>query len=1159
MGKFLQSLRPPFGKGLRTAAVALTLSLFASAPGAFASPHPETQQTRGGESESPKISISVKNATLEEVLMLLKQKSGYYFLYNSNAVRKISGITLRTSNASVESILNTCLQPTPFEYTIKDGTIVIKAKAGQEKFVEQADEEASRKRLLLGQVLSKQTKQPLAGVTVYVKGGRHGNVTDSEGKYILEFEPLPAPQKTTIVFSFVGMEPQEVAYTGQTRINVSLNESANEVENVVVTGYANIRKESFTGNTVSISKEELQKVSKTNVMKAIQTFDPSFRIKENNNWGSDPNALPEVYIRGESGIGTKEMDRDQFSKANLKDNPNLPIFILDGFQITAQKLYDMDPNRIENVTILKDAAATALYGSRAANGVVVITSVAPKPGRFNISYSMVGDVVTPDLSDYNLTNAAEKLEVERLAGFYDPAKAGQYQTSDRDEMELLQEYNAKLANVKRGVDTYWLSKPLRTAFNHKHSIYIDGGSDALRFGVDFQYANQDGVMKGSKRDRIGAGFYLQYTYKNVSIKNYASFQQTDSEESPYGSFSDYTKALPYNEFRDGEGKYLETLEGWRLSRNPANPLYEAGLSNFDKSRSQEFIDNLSVNWNITPYLLVKAQLSLTKIFDDSDVFYDPLSKKNEAILNASNASSGTLRTGRGNSLRYDMNAYISYNRSFDKHNLNIQGGVNILDNSSKTTNATYLGFPSGSLSSINYAQRLDGKPTVSESTTRSIGFLAAANYSYRDIYLFDVSCRLDGNSAFGKDKRFAPFWSGGVGLNIHNYEFMKDSFVNYLKLRATYGQTGKINFPAYAARTTYQVLADEWYKTGFGASLIALGNPNLKWETTNTLDVGFELGFWDNRVFTKFSYYNKLTKDLINDVTIPSSTGFTTYRDNIGEITNRGVEVDLRVLAVHSKDWFLSINANLAHNKNQLTKIAHSLQEYNRRVQNTQQAFKPNSINDLESSKPFTQYVEGQSINTIWGMKSLGIDPATGEEVYLTRDGRITNTWTASEQQALGVKDPKIQGSFGFNLVWKQFSLYTSFLYEAGGQRYNQTLADKVEGINIYSSNVDKRVLTDRWSEPGQHAKFKKLVPNSLAATKTRPTSRFVQDYNMLQMSALTLGYDFKKSTIAPLRLSMLRLELGATDLFHLSSVEQERGLSYPYARTFTFSIKAAF
>ena len=367
--------------------------------------------------------------------------------------------------------------------------------------------------------------EPLPGVTVYLKDNVSvGTMTDTKGEYSLEIPADKDRKKTFLVFSCIGMVSQEIAWAGNSRINVKLAEDVSEIETSVVTGYANIRKESFTGNTVSINKEELLKASKTNVIKAIQNFDPSFRIKENNATGSDPNSLPEMYIRGESGVGTKELDVEDLSKANLENNPNLPIFILDGFEISVQKFYDMDPERIENVTILKDAAATAIYGSRASNGVIVITSVAPSPGELKITYKLVGSIDMPDLSDYNLMNAEEKLQTELLAGCYDPVKAG----VPSDIVERLTEYNAKLTNVRKGVDTYWLSKPLKTAFNHKHTLYIDGGSSSFRFGVDLQYSDQDGVMKGSMRNRTGAGVYIQYVYKKLSIKNYTSFLQTDS-------------------------------------------------------------------------------------------------------------------------------------------------------------------------------------------------------------------------------------------------------------------------------------------------------------------------------------------------------------------------------------------------------------------------------------------------------------------------------------------------------------------------------------------------------------------------------------------------------------------------------------------------------
>ncbi len=395
------------------------------------------------------------------------------------------------------------------------------------------------------------------------------------------------------------------------------------MKEVVVTGYGNVRKTSFTGNSVTVTKDELMSVSKSNVIKALQAFDPSFRIQTNNDWGSDPNALPEMYVRGRSGIsGVKELDRDPLTKSALKDNPNLPTFIMDGFQISVEQLYDMDPNRIESITILKDAAATALYGSRAANGVVVITTVAPQMGKLNVSYNFTGDVTVPDLSDYNLMNAREKLETEVAAGvFEDLAKD--------NPLGAEQQYYAKLASITRGVDTYWLSKPLQTSFNHKHSLSVDGGSDNFRFGIQLSYNNEDGVMKESFRNRVGAGVYLDYRIGSFQLKNMVTYTNTRSQESPYGAFSDYTGCQPYDPYKDDEGNYLENLPNWdgKNEKRP-NPLYEATLSNFDKSKYEEFVDNLGINWNITTGLLWKTQFSLTRKITDTKRFLDPLSSKN---------------------------------------------------------------------------------------------------------------------------------------------------------------------------------------------------------------------------------------------------------------------------------------------------------------------------------------------------------------------------------------------------------------------------------------------------------------------------------------------------------------------------------------------------
>lgn len=1094
-----------------------------------------------------KVTLSVKSATLNEVLRQIKDQSGVRILYDAGKTKQIQCQGIKIVDMNIVEALRQVLKDTRFEFFEEGGVFIVREMTAQQAKVLR----------IVGKVVDEK-KQPLPGVTVQLKGVSIGTATTGDGSYVLSIPN--APKKFTLVFSFVGMISQEIAYAGKDTINVVMKEDVETLEDVVVTGYSNIRNSSFTGNAVTIKKDDLLKVSKTNVIKAIQSFDPSFRIKENNRWGSDPNALPEVYIRGESGIGVKQMDKEALAKSNLKDNPNLPTFIMDGFEVSVSKLYDMDPNRIESITILKDATATALYGSRAANGVVVITTVPPKAGKLNIDYNFVGDVTFPDLTDYNLLNAKEKLETERLAGCFEKDPDDIYTT----EYSLKKEYNEKLANIMRGVDTYWLSKPLQTVFNQKHSLYVDGGGENLRFGVELLYANQDGVMKGSLRDRIGAGLSLQYSYKTLMIKNQTTYQKVRSKESPYGNFADFAKQLPYDVYKDEEGKYLETMKSWGTGSpvNKVNPMYEPSLNNFDKTGSDELINNLSINWNILDGLLLKGQLSLTKLMDESRRFYDPLSQQSGNInpLSLDNLVSGTLYLAHSNSFNWDMNTTLSFNKALDNHMVNALVGISMQENQSKSDNATYIGFPSGTLSAPEYAKEMYSKTSFSESTKRLIGFLFSLNYSYKDIYLLDASVRIDGSSAFGDDKRFAPFWSFGLGVNLHKYEFIKSlEFVDQLKIRGSYGQTGKANFPAYAARTTYLTSTDKWYKTGLSTKLQALGNSKLTWETTNSFDIGAEITLFNNLLYVKGSYYNKRTVDLINDVTVPTSTGFTSYRDNIGEVSNKGYEFDVRVSAFQSKDLSVIFNANLAHNKNRIEKISESLKAYNQRVRDQfEEKLAYNDPDRALQTEPFLQYEEGGSLSSIWGVRSLGINPADGQEVFVNRLGLKTNVWSASDQIALGTTEPTVQGTFGFNIVYKQFSLFTNFMYEFGGQRYNQTLVDKVENVNVYTDNVDKRVLSARWKKPGDVAKYKSLVTGRNSVEYTKPTSRFVQDYNMLSWNSLELGYDLSPDITSKWGVSMVRFTCGMSDILHISSVKQERGTSYPFARTVTFSLKVS-
>ena len=1096
-------------------------------------------------SQDKTVTLNLRNVSVETALDAVKKQTGVNMLYNSQMFKGVSPVSVNAKNERWEVALKLILNPQGFDYVVKDGIVVIR-KMQTEK----------RENRIRGMVVDA-NREPIPGASIIVKGTRTGTSTNIEGEFTLDVKN----DKVTLEVSFIGMKKQtlQVDASRKKMLEITLVDDVKTLDDVVVTGYSNVRKTSFTGSSTQISGDDLRKVSQTNVIGALQTFDPSFRLVSNAQFGSDPNALPEMYIRGRSGFGVKELDKDQLSKSNLENNPNLPTFIMDGFEVSIEKIYDLDPTRIESMTILKDAAATAIYGSRAANGVVVITTVAPKPGEVRVSYNFTGTLEMPDLRDYNLANASEKLEIERRAGLYDKGNSGNNTTADG-----LNKYYEKYALIQSGIDTDWLSLPLRNAFDHKHSLYIEGGTPNLRYGVDASYNGGNGVMKGSGRDRYSIGFSLDYRVKKLQVKNTVSFGHTKSKESPYGAFSDYTSLLPY-ETPYKNGTLVKQLYYSRKGSNSVNnPLYEATLSNYEWSAYDEIIDNLSVNWYLNDYLTVKGQFSVTKQYTSSERFYDPLSSKVSVYGTTDTKLQGDLFTGEGSSLSWNSNAFLYYTRSFGNHNFNFSGGWEASAYNTENTSAQYRGFPSGQFNSLNYASEIYKKPTLTENTTRRVSILATLNYTWNDIYLADASVRFDGSSEFGANQKWAPFFSGGLGVNIHNYDFLKgNEKINKLKVRASYGRTGKVNFPAYAATTMYETLFDEWYITGYGAVLKALGNKDLSWEKTDKFNFGIETQFFNQRLTVDLDYYYEKTIDLINDVTLSQTSGFSTYKNNMGEVENKGFEMQIRADIYRDRNWSVALWGNMAHNKNKILKISDSQKAYNERVAEfykkelQYQAIYNTSLKDANYAVPISQYAEGESLTSIWAVRSLGIDPTTGKELFLNRDGSITDTWDASQEVVVGNTEPKLNGSIGLNATYKNWSLFAAFQYEFGGQEYNQTLVDRVENADIANGNVDLRVLTQRWQKPGDVAEFKNIADSKLT---TLPTSRFVQDKKYIRLSALTLSYDFNREWIKKhLHMNMLRLEMSSSDFINWNSIRQERGLSYPKSWKVDFSLKAQF
>lgn len=998
-----------------------------------------------------------------------------------------------------------------------------------------------------GRVIEKLSKEPMVGVTIRLDGHSTGVITDINGCYVLTL-----PEKGgLVIYSYIGFETRKIKVTSRQKVDVQMVEATESIQEVIVTGYNSIQKESFTGNTTKIEKEDLLKVNPNNLISAIQTFDPSFRIQENLAAGSDPNSLPQFVLRGQTGIGETTLGQtstSSISREVLSGNSNLPIFILDGFEVDVEKIYDLDMNSIHSINILKDAAATAMYGSRAANGVIVIERRAPEAGKFRVQYSGVLSAELPDLSSYNLMNAREKLETERLAGLYD---------SNTPEIDpYTNGYYQRLNNVLTGVDTYWLSQGLRTALNHKHSVFIDGGENDVRWGVELGFRGTEGVMKYSSRKNANAAFYVDYRIGGLQIKNKVTYTYNKSTDVPFNSFSDYSHLLPYMRLYDENGDYVRRLEKFDgASGTQVNPLYEINFYNsFDHSGYDEVTDDLSLNWRITDGLRLRGQFSVLMRNSTGDLYKDPASASYSAStgnINGEKTESTQKRTVIDGSLS------LMYNNTFKGHNLNICLSSNMRQTQSTASETRYRGFPGGDLVSSNYAAEVYGKPSSSDNTTRLVGALLTSNYTYNNIYLADLTGRIDGSSEFGSDKRWSMFWSTGAGINIHNYDFMKSNeLFSMLKFRASYGLTGKTNFSLYSAKDMYQLQTDSWYPTGYGVFLYQMGNPNLKWERKYTLDYGVEIGLWHDKIYLKASAYDERTIDLITDYTIPSSTGFTSYKENMGKVKNTGVELELRARLYSDRNWLFQLYGSFARNKNTIVEISQAMRDYNKRVEELFSGYNPESSSDSKYAKTYLKYYEGASLTSIYGMKSLGISPTNGKEIYLRRNGDVTDVWSADEWTIIGDTAPKGQGSFGYTLSYKQLSMFASFLYTFGGDAYNNTLVSYVENADIKNDNVDKRVLLDRWQKPGDITTMKDIRDRNVT---TGASSRFVQKNNTLQWSSLTMSYNFRPEQLKKLHLSGLRLSFTMNDLFYWSTIRQERGLDYPYSRSFNLTTNIIF
>lgn len=1079
-----------------------------------------------------RITLNHTNSSIKDLLVEIRNQSGIDFIYDENILPSTLKTSVNVKDVSVKEAITQILNGTKYTFTIESNGVVIKETPQAEKIV------------IMGKVIDEANK-PIAGATVIVENSTNGAITDPDGVFMLTISSA-----TNIEVSFIGYETQKVAVSkANSNVVVTLKASAIEVDDVVVTGVFNKSRESYTGAVTTVTEKELKAYRGQNMLQTLSNIDPAFTIAQDNYSGSNPNRTMEVTIRGNSSLN--QLDSETSSQLNA------PLVIMDGFEVTMDKLMDFNDDEIESITILKDASSTAMYGSRGANGVVVIKTKDPVAGKLKVYVQAGLNLEIPDLSSYNLMNAFEKLELEKSVGFY----SGENYTGAVDPyeyMRLSNLYNERLTTALQG-ETEWIREPVRVGVGRRLNARIEGGSEEFRWGISASNNVTTGTMKGSERQVSSFSITLNYNYKNLLFRNVSSLDMTKADNGSYGSFSDYVGMNTYNRIVDEDGNLIPSWTSFSENSyyDIDNPIVDALLDVKDYSKNTTMRNIFSIDWTVLSGLIVRGQFGVSKSFDTSDLYYPAEHSMFDDEDDFFAKGSYDYSTGEGFDMEGSIN--VSYSKAFnDKHV--IYAGF---DGSLRQSDSYMYSFSVQGLLNPNFndfSNALDYAegtvPTGTDTNTASVGFTGTVNYTYDQRYFVDTSFRVDGSSQFGANNRYAPFWSLGFGWNIHHEDFMKNqNVVNLLRLRASTGESGSQQFSSYQARSMYEFNSSSRYLYWTSATLAGLANEDLTWQTTSQQNIGLEAQFLGGRINAGIDVYYKATDGLLSSIDITQSHGFSSYMANVGKTENYGYEAVLGGYIIRDlkRDFSLNVIGRLAYTKNNIVELSDDMKS---------QSY-ANLIGYSGWGTSGTVYEEGRSQNAIYAVRSLGIDPASGNELYLDADGNVTKTWNAADRVYVGDAQPSYQGTASTMLQYKNFTLNLSFGFYWGGVQYNETLLQRVEvPITSYSTdydmynNLDKRVLTERWQEPGDYTFFAGYSSYS----NTKYSSRFVMDDNVFKLQSASLQYRWNTNFVKEkLRAEAVNFSVNMSDLFYLSSIDRERGTDYPFANNMQFAVSINF
>ena len=972
-----------------------------------------------------------------------------------------------------------------------------------------------------GTIVDSKTGEPVIGASVKVKGTKLAAVTDLNG----EFE-LNTHANATLQISYVGFKETEVKASNDMKI--SLEEDTESLEEVVVVGYGTQKKESLTGAMANIKGEKLKDITSATVENMLNGKVSGVYVAPGS---GRPGSTGAIIIRGQTSI----------------NGATAPLWVVDGV-IVGNSAGDLNPDDIETMTVLKDAASTAIYGSEGANGVVVVTTKQAKHEKMSISLSAKAGLSTLNRGNLEMMDGAE---------FYD-----YYKSFQNVESVNFPRWNEDLRNSN--FDWFKLAK--KTGSTQDYNLTLNGGSQNIQSMFTLGYFKEEGAVKGYDMNRYSTRIKVVYKpYEWLTIKPNISGSRTNDKDKQYSVGAMYSM-MPWDSPYDENGNLVPNYYAGWVNSKATNYLNDLAAGDYSTSTTYDLSGGLDFDIQIAPWLTFSSVNNYSYYNSQTHGYYDPKSSSGEGV-------NGRTTEYNYTSTRRYTNQLLRFKKSWGKHNVNALLAYEFNDYEMKYTDVYATGFISGFEDFMTAA-----KPEMANgyrTAWAKQSYFTQWRYDYDSRYYGELSLRRDGRSNFGSNNRYGNFFSVSGAWNINNESWFKADWVDQLKLRAAFGSVGNVPTSLYPSYSLYSVGAT--YNENPGALISQIGNKDLTWEKTYTTGVGVDASFWQNRLHATLDYYIKNTSNILYQVPVTGLVGVTSIWKNIGKMRNTGIELTVGGDIIRTKDLTWNVTANISHNSNELRDL------YKQRDANGNYVVKPVLISDGTSIAGTAQRILeiGEPVDTYYMKEWAGVNPEDGKPQWYMDDANgnkvVTDSYSKASYYKCGKASPDVYGSFSTSLFYKNFDLQANFGYSLGGQIYSY-YRQEFDSDGAYAGDRNQMKLQkgwSRWEKPGDIATHPRAMYNNQDKGNLA-SSRYLESSDYLKLRSLTLGYNFdlKKYGIQTLRLSVSgenlftitdysgvdpELPAGTNDKGVLSVTSTGGTSVYPAVRKFMLGVNLTF